>query len=153
MKHNHSIRLSYLISFILVALLLGVSAYLEIYEGINPCSLCILQRLVMGLLGVTFFLGMILRLNKAGQLIINCISLGVSILGLVLSGRQVWLQHIRKIAKENAEFIYFTCLKFSRFLKRSNISEGRHGMFPVWLAILHLSLAEWSLICLAFFFS
>src|SRR5688572_19973880 len=94
MKNLFSFRLLYLYAFIIVLVLLGLSLYLEIYQGLLPCPLCVLQRITLGFLGVIFFFAATLSLKKIGEISINILALLTAFLGVVLSGRQVWLQHL-----------------------------------------------------------
>ena len=46
----------YLLGFILVIALLAFAYFLELYKGMTPCHLCLLQRCVMALLGIIFLI-------------------------------------------------------------------------------------------------
>jgi protein dithiol:quinone oxidoreductase len=87
-----SIRVTYLIGFIVVSLLLVASVYLQFFQGVVPCPLCTLQRLAFGMLGLLFFIGLFLS-GSCSRLIINGVACLVSLAGLFFSGRQIWLQH------------------------------------------------------------
>lgn len=88
-----SIRSTYFFGFLVVSLLLATSIYLQVFDGIMPCPLCTLQRFTFALLGLVFLTGIVIATRHWGRVIINFISTLVSSLGLVLAGRQIWLQH------------------------------------------------------------
>ena len=68
--------------------------YLEYFQNLSPCPLCLLQRL---------FYFMILLINVFSLFLLSavrykitslCISTFFSLLGAITAGRQVWLQHL-----------------------------------------------------------
>lgn len=153
MNNAISIRFTYLIGFFLIAGLLGLAVYLEVYEGINPCPLCVLQRMVLITLGVIFFFAMVFKINKIGQFLFGLVSLLVSLAGVLLAGRQVWLQHIPQngMGECGISLQYmFKIFPFTEAIKhvwKGGIECSQHD----W-EFLHLSLAEWSLIWFVIFF-
>jgi disulfide bond formation protein DsbB len=76
---------------------LGVlaSAYaIEHIYDIEPCPLCVLQRIVYWIMAVVCLLG---AYHNSKTLVRYCYSLSALLLGIVgilLSGRQIWLQHL-----------------------------------------------------------
>ena len=87
-------RLTYLFGFIMICSLLGISAYLQKHDGIHPCPLCILQRISLVILRVTFFFGAVFDLKRVGGIILGIAAFLIALSGALLSGRQVWLQHL-----------------------------------------------------------
>lgn len=147
-----SLRTTYFISFILVMSLIGTTLYLQKYSGFVPCPLCILQRIVFAMLGVIFFFGALAAAKKVKQLFIGIAASLVSLLGIVLSGRQVWLQHLPP--NENvdcgASLQYLLhVLPWDEVLKK--IFQGTAECTLKGSEFFHLSLAEWSLICFILF--
>src|SRR5438045_1870681 len=96
-------RAMYFIGFIVVSILLAGAAYLELYQGVLPCPLCMLQRVILAMLGVMFLLGIVWSDNKVGHIFIGFLSVMLSIAGVVISGRQVWLQHVPAMNGENCD--------------------------------------------------
>lgn len=153
MNNTISIRLTYFVGFLIIVSLLGMAAYLEIYQGINPCPLCILQRIVLITLGVIFFFGMVLRINKIGYCMFGVLGLIVSLGGILLSGRQVWLQNVPQEGLGECGvslqymFKIFPVTEALQHVWRGGTECSQHD----W-EFLHLSLAEWSLIWFIVFF-
>src|SRR5579863_2595626 len=87
------IRSSYIFGLIIVITLLLASFYFQIYKGMMPCPLCILQRIAFGILGILFFIGIFVYPKHGFRLTINALCGLTSLLGIFLAGRQVWLQH------------------------------------------------------------
>lgn len=153
MKKASKVRLGYFIGFILVIGLLGLAEYLEVYKGMVPCPLCMLQRIVLIMLGTLFFVGMVFRLKKMGLCIVSLLSLIVSLSGIFAAGRQSWLQHMpsNHLGECGASLSYmFQTLPLMEVFKHvwtGGIECSQQG----W-AFMSLSLADWSLIGFAGFF-
>ncbi|EKD73439.1 MAG: hypothetical protein ACD_45C00316G0003 [uncultured bacterium] len=146
-------RLMYFISLVIIALLLSATFYLEKYDGFIPCPLCILQRITFGILGVLFFVGMLLPNIKLARLLISILAGLFSLFGIYLSGRQVWLQHLP--ADPNADCgvslqYLIKALPFDQAIAR--IMQGTAECSQTGWEFLHLSLADWSLLCFIVFF-
>src|SRR5678809_808686 len=87
-------RLTYLLGFIIICCLLGISVFLQKHDGIHPCPLCTLQRITLVILGVVFFFGAVFDLKRLGSVLLGLIASLIALSGALLSGRQVWLQHL-----------------------------------------------------------
>ena len=74
--------------------MMALSFYIEYWKGIAPCPLCILQRFVLGCLGILFLIGAIFPFKKLGLIIMGLLGFGFSMLGAFLAGRQIWIQHL-----------------------------------------------------------
>jgi disulfide bond formation protein DsbB len=153
MNNRLSIRFTYFIGFLLIVALLGTAAYLELYEGINPCPLCILQRIVLIALGVIFFFAMVFKTNRIVQYLLGLLGLMVSLGGVLLAGRQVWLQHIPQDGMGECGvslqymFKIFPFYEAIKHIWRGGIECSQHD----W-EFLRLSLAEWSFLWFVGFF-
>lgn len=142
-----SIRLAYLLGLIVVSFLLLTSVYLQFMDGIMPCPLCSLQRVTFALLGIFFLIGVLLHTKFWARLLIDTLIALCSILGILLSGRQVWLQHFS--SGENGEcgvsLQYMAqVLPWNELMQK--ILEGSAECSKRGWEFLHLNLAEWSLI-------
>ena len=137
----------YFIVFLSLMLLLACTNYLQIYLNINPCPLCILQRMVMGLLGIVFLFGIALSAKRSWNLILSGSGFLIAILGAILSGRQVWLQHLPKNLSDNCDVGLSYMLKVMPLNDViAKIYEGGATCAQVEWQFLQLSLAQWSLI-------
>ncbi|HLB57199.1 MAG TPA: disulfide bond formation protein B [Gammaproteobacteria bacterium] len=140
-------RTLYFMSFILIVALLCLARYLQVYDGMNPCPLCSLQRIMMAALGVIFFFGAALTLKKIGRILIASFAFLIALCGAFLSGRQVWLQHFpnTNAADCGVSLHYlFQVLPFDQAIKK--ILTGGVECSQVSWEFLQLSLAEWSLL-------
>lgn len=147
MQKTQTFRFTYFLGLILIAGLLGSAYYLQLYENVNPCPLCLLQRMSMAALGVIFIIGAGFNLKKCANLILGFLGLVASISGLLLAGRQVWLQLSPPSGSGDcsASLSYlFNVLS----MKDAFMQVWRGGMecSQTGAQFLHLSLAAWSLI-------
>ncbi|HSW93099.1 MAG TPA: disulfide bond formation protein B [Gammaproteobacteria bacterium] len=146
-------RRLYLIGFLFILALLGIAFYLQQFDGFAPCPLCILQRITLALLGMLFFIGSVFSFKKVGTFFWGMLTSLVALLGVFLSGRQVWLQHLPpdKNADCGASLQYLIhVLPFDQIISRvlTGTAEcGREGG-----TFFLLSLADWSLLCFIGFF-
>ena len=76
--------------------LLVAALYFQYVEGLNPCPLCMVQRYVVGGIGLLLLLLGLLNPKPAGGFSRSVPGLGVLVsgLGLAAAGRQVWLQSL-----------------------------------------------------------
>jgi disulfide bond formation protein DsbB len=146
-----SMRTTSLLKLLVVIASFGAVAYLQAYKGFEPCPLCLLQRYVMIILGILFFLGIFVYRNKPAQFLIHFFALLFSSLGVLLAGRQVWLEHLppNPNAGCGASLEYMLqAFPLQEVLQK--IIEGTPDCAKVSFQFLHVSLAGWSLLAFAF---
>jgi len=145
-------QLIYFLAFFVTVLLLAASNFLQIYRGINPCPLCILQRMTLGLLSLIFLVGVTHPFKKWGTLGLGIVSLLISSLGIFFAGRQVWVQLFPGMQGGNCEVslqYMLAALPLDQVAKK--IFAGSAACSQVGWEFLRLSLAQWSLICFVLF--
>jgi protein dithiol:quinone oxidoreductase len=87
-----SFRSQYLLGFLLCAGLIGFAVMSQDWWGLNPCPLCIFQRIAFATLGVVFLLGGLHAPKGAwGRRIYGLLALIPAGIGLAIAGRHVWL--------------------------------------------------------------
>jgi disulfide bond formation protein DsbB len=151
-----STRFAYFAGFVLVCCMLSFASYLQNYKGINPCPLCLLQRLVLAALGIVFLLAAIFNGKKLGNIFFSSLAYLIALAGALLAGRQVWLQHLPPSQGSDctASLEYLMqAFPLTQVLQRV-LTGSRECSLVDW-RFLSLSLAEWSLIsfCLFLFFT
>ena len=84
-------RIWFLLGFLACAGILVIAGYLQFVEELEPCPLCISQRLVFVLTGLVFLFAAI-----HGRYTRVYAALGIlsALLGSSVSARHVWLQHL-----------------------------------------------------------
>jgi disulfide bond formation protein DsbB len=144
-------RKIYFAGFIIVVAILLTSIYFQVFDGIMPCPLCILQRFSFGILGVLFLIGMACSKHVC-HMIINILCALASLLGIALAGRQVWLQHFPSANSSECgvslEYM-MQVLPMNEVVQK--IFSGSAECTQRGWEFLNLNMAEWALICFAGF--
>ncbi|AMK76744.1 MULTISPECIES: disulfide bond formation protein B [Methylomonas] len=84
-------RICFFLGFAACASLLGIGAYLQFVEELEPCPLCISQRLAILATGVIFLMA---GLHSRGRKVYAVCSAVAALIGASVSARHVWLQHL-----------------------------------------------------------
>lgn len=142
-----SIRKTHTISFVVSTLLVAASLYFEFILKLEPCPLCILQRVMMMLLAISFLVGVLIYSQKRLWLYLHNGFIFLSaVCGAFISGRQVWLQHLpENLAPACGPGLNYMIktLPISQTLKL--VFEGSGECAKVSWTFLHLSMPEWTL--------
>ena len=77
-----------------VASLLFAIFYLERTLYLDPCPLCIIDRIILTSMGVIFLVAMLHNPSRLGQRIYGIVNLIVAASGISVAARHVWLQHL-----------------------------------------------------------
>ncbi|VVP56487.1 Disulfide bond formation protein B [Pseudomonas fluorescens] len=85
-------RSLFFMAFIAGALALGVSYYLEYAVGLQPCGLCLLQRICLALLTGVYLMASVHGPGRLGTFLYWLLGLCCSLAGTVTALRQVLLQ-------------------------------------------------------------
>ncbi|KUJ83903.1 disulfide bond formation protein B [Microbulbifer flavimaris] len=87
-------RITFLLVFLAVVFLLGAAFYLEYVQGLEPCPLCITQRIMLLGVGLVSLIAFLHNPATIGRrfygLLVSLWALG----GLYFAGRQLWLQSL-----------------------------------------------------------
>jgi len=139
--------------FLIVAGLLLMSLYLQFFEGFEPCPLCTLQRVAFILLSIFYLLGFLCYRIGFLRIFFAFMSLLSAILGLGLSGRQIWLQHFpSNSSTECGVSIKYMLQVLPINEVASRIFQGTAECTTRGWEFLNLNMAEWSFIWFVFFF-
>jgi len=88
-----SFRAQFLLGFVVCVALLGYAIYLQLHDGLEPCPLCIFQRIAFAALGLMFLLGALhAPRGKGGRAGYGLLALIAALAGIGVAGRHVWLQ-------------------------------------------------------------
>lgn len=145
-------RFFQLIVMLLVAAVIGVALFLEHHDQLQPCPLCIFQRLAFILIAVgslIVFLGYHCRYARLTGWIFSFI---FSLAGLALALRQMWLQHLGASAVTTCvPGLNYLYSNFSWFKATMLVFQGTSDCAAVTWRLFGLSMAGWSAICFGFF--
>ncbi len=82
-----------ILGFLICLSALAGAIFLEEQYLASPCPLCMLQRMVYVLLGITFVFGIIFRLQSILKYFYTGIIFLISLLGFSIAAYQFWLQY------------------------------------------------------------
>jgi len=80
--------------FLICLLLVSAAYYLQFVEGLEPCPLCILQRIALAALGIVFLLAGLQNPASMGRYGYGALLALAAALGAAIAGRHVWLQSL-----------------------------------------------------------
>jgi protein dithiol:quinone oxidoreductase len=140
-------RMSLSLIFISVVGLMGYGLYTQYYQGLEPCPLCMTQRLFYCLIGSFALLGLLHNPQTRGQKVYSLLMLVASIGGIASAGRQVWLQHLppEEVPACGPSLEYMLeVFPFTETLKMMVMGDGNCAEV-IW-SFMGLSMGEWSLL-------
>ncbi|WFF40226.1 disulfide bond formation protein B [Salinicola endophyticus] len=73
-------------------LMMAVALYLQYGVGLEPCPLCIFQRVAVIIAGCVFLVGLLHNPRRRGGLVYGVLALLAAAGGIIVAGRHVWLQ-------------------------------------------------------------
>ncbi len=139
-------------AFAICCLLLIAAYFLEYAMHVEPCPLCIVQRIWFLCLALLFLFAGLHQPKKTGILIFGLLILAVALLGILTAGRQAWLQMHPSAGPQ-------LCLPgFSYLITQLNFSAAFQSLFSgsgnceqVGWSWLGFSLADWALVFFVLF--
>lgn len=87
-------RTTNLATFAICAGLLAYAYYTQFYLGLEPCPLCIFQRIAMIVLGAVFLVAAAHHPALWGARVYSVFIACAAITGAAIAGRHVWLQNL-----------------------------------------------------------
>ncbi len=149
MKNQMFIHLRNLLlgGFLMCAFLLLGAYALQFGFHLKPCFLCLLQRYMLILTAIIFFLALLHNSSRVSHYVYIPLAMFFTLLGFLISGRQIWIQNLPKSEVPSCTAGFEKLLQFhSAFdsFRESIVSSGECAK-DVFI-LLGLSLAEWSLI-------
>lgn len=88
-----STRNTFILGFLLCAAAMGVALSFQHVLGLEPCPLCMFQRVAVILLGGIFLLAAIHNPGTVGIRIYGLLISLAALLGIGIAGRHLWLQY------------------------------------------------------------
>jgi disulfide bond formation protein DsbB len=90
-----SFRLQFLLGFLACAGLMAYALYSEIVLHLDPCPLCIFQRIAVIAMGIVFLLGAAAGPKSAGgRKTWSLLALLMALFGMAVAGRHLWIQSL-----------------------------------------------------------
>lgn len=146
---RNSFRAWFLLGFLACAGLLGYAFYLQLYEGLEPCPLCIFQRVGFAALGLVFLVGGLHAPKGAGgRRTYGVLALLAALGGIAVAGNHVRLQHLPpdQVPACGPGLDYMLdAMPISGVIRK--VMTGSGECANVDWAFLGLSMPAWSLLC------
>jgi|SRR5437667_1547013 len=140
-------RIAYLVAFGVCAGLIAYALYLQYVDGLEPCPLCVFQRIAVIAMGVVFLTAAFHNPGRTGAGGYAVLQLVIGGIGIALSTRQVWLQSLPKdqvpACGMGLNYMLET-LPFTDVLKK--VFQGSGECAEKGWEFLHLSIAGWTLV-------
>jgi len=140
-------RIGYLLGFFVCAGLMGYALYLQYVMDLEPCPLCIFQRVAVIAMGLVFLIAAFHNPGRAGARVYAMLQLLIGGAGAAIAARQVWLQSLPKdqvpACGMGLDYMLET-LPFTDMLQK--VFEGSGECAEKSWVFLHLSIAGWTLV-------
>ena len=140
-------RLCNTLGFIACILLLSYGYYLQFYENLEPCPLCIFQRLAIFGLGLVFAVAAVHNPRAWGAKVYGVLIFLVAAVGASISARHVWLQNLPEdqipACGPGLDYLLNT---FSLGETIAKVLRGSGDCAEVSWTFLGLSIPAWTLI-------
>ena len=94
MGRSVSPRVAYLAGFAVCAALMGYAFYLQYVLELEPCPLCMFQRVAMSAMGVMFLVAAIHNPRRGGAIGYAVVQVVVGAIGVGLAWRHLWIQSL-----------------------------------------------------------
>ena len=85
-------RLGNLLGFLACAALMGYALFAQYVQGLDPCPLCIFQRIAVIVVGVLFLIAALHNPGKKGARVYGASLLVAALTGAAISMRHIWIQ-------------------------------------------------------------
>ena len=139
-------RIGNLIGFLACVAMLAFAYYLQLVQNVEPCPLCIMQRVATAATGVVFLAAFVHAPAGLGARIYNLATALLAITGATVAARHVWLQYMpadkRPACGPGLEYLLGT---FGPFEGVTRVLHGSGECGAVDWTFLGLSLPHWTL--------
>ncbi len=143
-------RTIYIFGFLTSIGLIAYALYLQHVEYLDPCPLCIFQRIVFLALGAVCLVAAVHNPHDWGARVYPAIGSLLSIAGVGLAARHVWIQHFPQTAECGAGLDYML-EQFPINKVFSLVLQGSGECGDVLWSFLGLSIPEWTLLIFIMF--
>jgi len=140
-------RIGYFLGFAVCEGLMASALYLQYGEGLEPCPLCVFQRICVIAMGLVFLIAGIQNPRRTGATVYAVLLLLIGGVGVALAARQVWLQSLPKdqvpACGMGLNYMVDT-LPFTDVLRK--VFEGSGECAEKGWELLHLTIPGWTLV-------
>lgn len=130
-----------------IAALVYAIVWLQVYRGLEPCPLCVLDRVAFAIAAAVFLLAALHGPGALGRRLYALAALVPLAFGVAIAGRHVWLQHLPadQVPACGPSFEYLV-ESFPLSQALGMILRGSGSCAEVQWRFLALSIPEWTLV-------
>ncbi len=143
-------RSLFLLAFLACVAVMGGALYLEHALGLEPCPLCIVQRIFIIAFGIVCLIAALHGPERTGQRVYAALALLFAAGGAATAGRQVWLQSVPAdqlpACLPSLDYM-MEALPFQDIVKL--MLHGTADCAEVTWTLFGMSIPEWSLLAFA----
>jgi disulfide bond formation protein DsbB len=143
-------RAAYVLGFLVCAGLMAWALWLQYGEGLEPCPLCMFQRVALSAVGIVFMIAAIHNPRRNGAAFYAVLTLLLAGAGAAFAARQIWLQALPKdqvpACGMGLSYMIDT-LPFTDVVRR--VLEGSGECAEKGWVFLGLSIAGWTFVFFA----
>lgn len=144
-----SFKWVYFISFLIICFFVGFLAFLQSWYVTLPCPLGNIERIIMLVLAVIFLITVLYSHTISSKKVWGSVALGVSLLGLLVAGRHVWLQRYSMGKVDVSGFVEQS--QTDSFVHYLHQAMNSSMCVQIQWSVLGISLAGWMLILFILF--
>ncbi|QXP85402.1 disulfide bond formation protein B [Methylococcus sp. ANG] len=143
-----SARTCFFLGFLFCAALLAAALYFQFSGGLEPCPLCISQRIMVLAVALVFLAAALHHPGSAGIRAYAVLGTAVALGGASISGRHVWLMHLPpEEVPECGPGLSYMFRNFPLGDTLKAMLSGTGDCAKVDWTFLGLSMPAWVLIC------
>lgn len=140
-------RIIFLWGFLICAGLMAAALYFQYGMQLEPCPLCIFQRVFVIITGLILLAGALHNPGKLGRRIYGVVTALAAGLGAAVAGRHVWIENLPFDQQPGCAYSLNDMLETFPLLKTLKlVLEGSGGCGQVNWSFLGLSMPSWTLI-------
>lgn len=140
-------RIWFFLGFLGCMSLLAMGAYFQFVQGLNPCPLCISQRLAILATGIVFLIAALHNPQQTGTTRYAIAGAITALIGASISTRHVWLQHLPPDeVPECGPGLDYMLQNFPLFDTLKLMLSGTGDCAKVDWTLLGFSMPEWTLL-------
>jgi disulfide bond formation protein DsbB len=140
-------RVWFLLGFLGCMTLLAMGAYFQFVQGLDPCPLCISQRIAILATGMVFLIAALHNPGPAGTRRYAVLGAVTALSGAAISIRHVWLQHLPpEEVPECGPGLDYVLQNFPLFETVKLMLSGTGDCAKVDWTLLGFSMPAWTLV-------
>jgi len=140
-------RKFFAIGLFICVFLLGAAMSLQYFSNLNPCPLCVIERVLVAIIAIIYLIALIHNPRRLGQIFYLCSLICIASINFFISARHVWLQGLppEKIPNCGPDLSYLLeTLPIDEVL--IFVLKGSGSCAEISWTFLKFSLAQWSLL-------